>query len=413
MAEIVPFRAIRYDAGRLSGDLSAVLAPPYDVLDQADKDRLLARDPRNIVAVDLPYIPPKSAGPAGVYETAARTLRQWRDEGTLIQDREPSLYVYHQSFHHDGRAYVRRMFIAAVRLQAFEEGVILPHEKTFGGPKEDRLALMKATGCALSPIFGLYSDPKDEIGGLFRSTVASGCEAAGTLDGVENRFWRVTDRDTILGVGRVLADRRIYIADGHHRYGTALLYRDWKRARNGGAVPTDHPANFVMFVLASMDDPGCLILPYYRTLGGIPLDALLAAWREGVRVVENASQADLVLHDGKTGREVGVAFTRREVLDRLAPDECPAWRKLDYAYLHRYLIEELLAKTSPTPTVHYLKSREAAIQSAVEDAGVALLVKATPIAHLRAVAEAGGLMPQKSTYFHPKPATGMTILSLT
>ena len=410
MAEVRPFRAIRYDAGRLDGDVSTVLAPPYDVLDQSDKDRLLSGSPRNIVAVDLPHLPPKSAGPPSVYDQAARTLDAWRSEGTLIQDREPALYVYHQKFEHEGRRYTRPMFLAAVRLRAFDEGVVLPHEKTFGGPKEDRLALMKATRCALSPIFGLYRDPEDEIGELFRSTVARACDAVGAVEGVENRLWRVTEDAILRDVRRILADRRIYIADGHHRYGTALLYRDWARLQNGGSLPTDHPANFVMFVLASMDDPGCLILPYFRTLGGISLDSLLKSWQAGVSAVEDASRADLVLHDGKSGREVGVAFTRREMLDRLSPNECPAWRKLDYAYLHRYLIEELLGK-SPA-AIHYLKSRDAAMETARAESGVALLVKATPMAHLRAVAEAGGLMPQKSTYFHPKLATGMTILPL-
>lgn len=413
MAEIRPFRGIRYDVGRLSSDLSAVLAPPYDVLDQADKDRLLSKSPRNIVGIDLPQLPPKSAGPAKIYENAARTLADWRREGTLVQDAEPSLYIYHQKFTHQGRSFTRPMFIAAVRLRTFEEGVILPHEKTFGGPKEDRLALMKATGCALSPIFGLYSDPTNDLGKRFAPLVARPALAAGTLDGVENQLWRVTDSGIIDGVARTLVDRRVYIADGHHRYGTALMYRDWMRERNGGHLPDDHPANFVMFVLASMNDPGCLILPYYRTLGGISLEPLQAAWADGIRELPTGDQADLVLHDGRTGRETAVAFARREVLDRLAADECPAWRKLDYAYLHRYLIDELLAKKAGhTPSVHYLKSRELAIQTAQDESGVALLVKATPMAHLRAVAEAGGLMPQKSTYFHPKLATGMTILSL-
>jgi uncharacterized protein (DUF1015 family) len=280
-------------------------------------------------------------------------------------------------------------------------------------PKEDRLALMKATGCTLSPIFGLYSDPSNDIGKLFAPVIAHPALATGTFDGVENHVWRVTDSGIVGGVTRMLADRRIYIADGHHRYGTGLMYRDWVRERNGGRLPDDHPANFVMFVLASMDDPGCLIMPYYRALAGISLERLQAVWADGVRESPGRKDADLVLHDGKTGREVAVTFTRREALDRLAADECGAWRKLDYAYLHRYLIDELLAKNaSQTPSIHYLKSRELAMRTAEDEAGVALLVKATPMAHLRAVAEAGGLMPQKSTYFHPKLATGMTILAL-
>lgn len=426
MLEIAPFSAIRYDLRRVGGDLSAVLAPPYDVLDEADKKALLARSDHNIVAIDLPYLPPKSAGPAQVYERAARTMQDWIRDGTLIRDPAPALYVYHQRFEHDGKPYTRRMFIARVRLQPFSEGSILPHERTFGGPKEDRLALMKATRCNLSAIFGLYCDSRDEIGALFAATAAKRADAVGTLDGVESRLWVVADRKVVQSVVAAMADRRVYIADGHHRYSTALMYRDWLAEQHGGPLPDDHPANYVMFVLASMDDPGCLILPYYRVLEHIDADALASAWSPGATRIgmktPSPSQgegwgegrdADVVLWDGHSGKELSLKFTDRAKLAALEPNECPAWHKLDYAYLHRYLIDELLArKLGTAPTVHYVKSLDDAKQTARQCAGVALLVNATPMAHLRSVAESGGLMPQKSTYFHPKLATGLTMNKL-
>ena len=135
MAEIAPFAAIRYDLTKTKGDLSALLAPPYDVLDGADKEALLARNGRNIVAIDLPHIPPKSAGPAAVYEASAQLLRAWLADGTLVREQQPALYLYHQEFGYAGKTYNRRKFIARVRLQPFSEGVILPHEQTFGGSK--------------------------------------------------------------------------------------------------------------------------------------------------------------------------------------------------------------------------------------------------------------------------------------
>jgi len=409
MLEVRPFAAIRFDHTKTGGDLSALIAPPYDVLDQSDKDALLAKSDHNIVAVDLPHLPPKSAGPPECYERAARTLASWLSDGTMVREAQPALYLYHQTFIHEGKTYTRRKFIARVRLRPFADGVILPHELTFGGPKEDRLALMKATKCQLSPIFGLYSDPNDVLGKAFAPTTRKTPDATGVLDGVENKTWLVTDRGLIDNVTTALRDRKLYIADGHHRYGTALMYRDWAKGQNGGSLPDDHPANFCMFVLASMDDPGCLILPYYRALGGVNLDAVLEAWSDGVaRCAED--DADLVLMDGASGAEVGVRFTNRAVLRTIDESQCAPWYKLDYAYLHVYLINVLLEeKLDAEPVVRYVKSAGDARRTAREESGVALLTKATPMAHLRAVSEAGGFMPQKSTYFFPKLATGITL----
>ncbi len=410
MLEVTPFAAIRFDAARTGRDLSTLLAPPYDVLGEEDKRALLAENDRNIVAIDLPHVPPKSAGPPEVYERSATLLSDWLANGTLLREQSPALYLYHQSFQHAGESYTRRMFIARVRLQPFSEGSVLPHEQTFGGPKEDRLALMKATKCQLSPIFGLYADPEDRVGSAFAETASRTPDAIGTLDGVENRMWIATDRNAIDGVVSVMADKKAYIADGHHRYGTALMYRDFLESRQGGSLPPEHPANYVMFVLASMDDPGCLILPYNRALANVELYAVLEAWSAGTER-STPEEADLLLCDERTKSETPLRFSKREILATLEPQQCEAWHKLDYAYLHRYLIDELLTTKlgGQKPTVRYVKSAKDARAVARDESGVALLMNATPMAHLRAVSEAGGLMPQKSTYFHPKLATGLTL----
>lgn len=412
MLEVAPFRAIRFAAEKNGGDISNQIAPPYDVLDEADKARLLAKSPTNIVAVDLPHVPPKVAGPPEVYARAAEVMASWIKQGTLKQDARPALYLYHQQFEHGGRQFTRRMFIARLRLRAFSDGVILPHEQTFGGPKEDRLALMKATACNLSPIFGLYRDPSNEIGHSFAAVESKPCSAHGTLDGVDNRLWVVDDDAIIRAVAERMANKKVYIADGHHRYGTALMYRDHVKSTAGSPWSDGHAANYVMFVLASMDDPGCLILPYHRVLLQVDLDHLLGAWRPGIELTTPVRR-DLLLVDGATGREQALRFTQRGKLAELAPNEVSAWRELDVAYLHRYLIQELLANWSrKEPKIGYVKSEDDARRTAREEKGVALLLNATPMEHLRAVSDAAGLMPQKSTYFHPKLATGMTINSL-
>jgi len=407
MAEIRAFRAIRYDFTRLGGDLSTVIAPPYDVLDQGDKDTLLGRNERNIVAIDLPHIPPKSAGPPECYERSAQDLRSWLGDGTLVRESEPALYLYHQVFDHAGTVYTRRKFFAAVRLVPFSEGVVLPHEETFGGPKEDRLALTKATQCNLSPVFGLYTDPEDAVGQAFAGTLQRAPDAVATMDGVENRLWVVTDHDTVERVVKLMAPKRIFIADGHHRYGTGLNYRDYL-SQASGSLPPDHPANYVLLVLGSMNDPGSLILPYNRVLVGsdASMARLTETWSAGCSATE-ASTADLVLYQGSDGSEQPLRYTNRTQLDQLEPEHGPAWRALDSAYLHRYLINELASDLSIE--VRYVKSGDDARAMARQEKGVALLVKATPMEHLQAVSEAGELMPQKSTYFHPKLATGFVI----
>ena len=163
MADIRPFRGIRYDTGKLGADLSAQIAPPYDVLAEADKAALLARSDRNIVAIDLPHVPPKTPGPDAVYAEAAERLSAWRSDGTLLTETSPAVYRYHQTFTHGGRTFTRHMLAARLRLERYGEGSVFPHEQTFPGPRADRLKLMQATRCNLSPVFAMYTDPKGQV----------------------------------------------------------------------------------------------------------------------------------------------------------------------------------------------------------------------------------------------------------
>jgi len=411
MADIRPFRALRYDFDRYDGDLSAVIAPPYDVLDQADKDALLAKDPHNIVAVDLPFIPPKQAGPAKVYADAQATLADWQVQGVLLREARPALYRYDQTFEDEGKSHTRHQFIARVRLQEFSDVVVVPHEQTFGGPKEDRLALTKATRCNVSPVFGLYTDPDNAVGKAFAPAAKARPDATARLDGVLNELWVVTDEAIIDQVHQHLAPKKIYIADGHHRYGTALNYRRFLEETGGAPLPQDHPANYVMLVLASMDDPGCIIQGYCRVLVGndVSAAALTSAWAEGVAEASEA-EANLIVYDGASQAETCLKFTNRAALGTLAAERSPAWRQLDVAYLHHYLIDKLtVEKLGRAPEIRYVRSVAEARQLAEDQGGVAVLPKPTPMAQLRDVGEAGELMPQKSTFFYPKLATGLTI----
>lgn len=414
MAEIAPFRAWRYDFPRIGENLSSRVAPPYDVLDQQGKERLLAKSDRNVVAIDLPYAPAKALGPPECYEAAARTFENWQADGTLVQEDSPAVYIYHQLFEHDGRTYTRRMFIARLKLEPFSAGIVLPHEETFGGPKEDRLALMKATRANLSSVFGLYRDPEDDLASIFTSHIDRSPDAQTTLDGVQNRIWIMTAGDAVDRLVRTFADKQVYIADGHHRYNTALTYRDWLAGENGGELPANHPANYIMLVFGCMEDPGSLILPTHRVLvetGDLGLAALMDAWSSGC-AESSPDVADMTLHHGASGEAKHVRFTNRSVLSTLEPKLSPAWCALDSAYLHRYLIDELYTRVPgrrDAPIIRYAKSESEARRIAETERGIALICEPATMAQLREVSQAGNLMPQKSTYFHPKVLTGLTI----
>lgn len=425
MSVIHPIPAIRYGTAS-SADLSAKLAPPYDVLDQRDKDALLARDPRNFVKIDLPFVPPKSAGPDDVYQDARRTMDAWIAEGTLVRETTPALYVYHQAYEHGGTRYLRKKFFARLRLEPFGQGSVFPHEKTFGGPKEDRLALMKATEANLSPIFGLYEDRANAVAGRLEAAIGGAPPLAhGLLDGVENRIWAVTDAATISAVADLMASKATFIADGHHRYGTALLYRDWL-TKSRGPLPENHPANDVLCVFCAMEDPGCLILPTHRVLPKVKvsgaflksdpeidvMELKIATPNEALAALIGMGAQALVVFSATENRYYAIAPKRADVLAALEPDHKPAWHKLALAFLHAYVIDRAVTPKlagGAAPEIHYVKKSDEAIAEAKLTGGTVFLMQPNTMEELRAVCQAGDLMPQKSTFFYPKVASGLVI----
>lgn len=426
MCTIRPFAAIRYDESG-SADLSTRLAPPYDVLDQSDKQRLLARDERNFVKVDLPHVPPKAAGPPASYEQAAQQVSDWLADGTLTHDRRPALYVYHQSFTQAGTEYTRKMFFASLKIEAFGTGSVFPHEQTFGGPKEDRLALTKATRANMSPVFGLFEDAQNAVAQRLERAIGPTPLLYGELDQTRNMLWAMDDEQVIDEVTAMMAPKAMYIADGHHRYGTAMLYRDWLSERE--ALPADHPARYVLCVFCAMEDPGLLILPTHRLLPGLHVASGVLRRDERLEVahltVEQADDAPAAL--AKFGPQAVALFSAAEdrylmvkpreasILDPLEPEHSEAWRRLGLAFLHAYLLERVvapeLAEGGP-PQVRYVKAAGQAVDEARSTSGSVFLMQPSTMEELRAVCKAGDLMPQKSTFFYPKLASGLVIHSL-
>lgn len=451
MPSIHAFRAVQYAAPR--GDASALVAPPYDVLDPASKAALLAREPRNIVAVDLPHTPAKELGPPEAYARAADALRAWLGDGTLVRRPRPALFAYRQTFQTATRAgtpaTVRRHGMACtLDLAPFGPragGGILPHEETFSGPKEDRLALMKATGAQLSPIFGLHADERGRATAVIQRVISRGApdlSARLAGDGVLHEVWTVEDEPTIAAYRDALAGEDVFIADGHHRYTTQLNYVRHLESR--GHVPPDHPARRCMFVLVGMSDPGLVIWPTHRVLGGMraySLDALLrhAAGLLDVRPVPGGLESlDRALAGESTPGQIRVGLfdfaSGRAFIaspagsdDPLAarfPGKPREWRTLDVAFVQHVIVEELCQpKLNAGEPVRWAFphtiAEVAQIGSGTETgaggggsfgatgAQLAVIVRPTPLDAVRAVSRAGELMPQKSTFFYPKLATGL------
>ena len=433
MAEIRPFKGVHFSRQR-GVDVSKLIAPPYDVLGEQDRANLQARDPHNIVNVDLPHLPAKEAGPDEVYEKANITLQAWLRGGILEQDGRRALYPYTQSFEHGGRKFHRRGFIALVRLSPFGEGHVVPHEKTYKGPIEDRLKLMRATGMQLSPIFGLFSDPRNEIANmLYRNQGRP--ELFGTLDGVRNDLWSVIDAEVENPIIDWMKHKPVYIADGHHRYTTALQFQKEAAERNGGKLPPAHPANFCMFVLVGMQDDGLLILPTHRLIGGLSgfniqqfgdtvsdafdVSEMMVPPERMPEAVERLSEDSFhsfALYEGKQKRLYHLRLKNPDVLRPFEPTRSDAWRRLDVAILQRYLLDEIL---QPHFAAKELIKGYTADASAVpkmvdgKQYQIALLLRPTPLHALEELGKSNEVMPQKSTYFFPKLATGMVMYPLT
>jgi uncharacterized protein (DUF1015 family) len=444
MPQVFPFAAVQYRGGR--GDVSTMVAPPYDVLDARQKARLLAADSRNIVAIDLPHTPAKELGPPEAYRAAAEQYRAWLAEGTLSQLARPAMFAYRQTFEFRGHGYQRSGMACCVEAVPFgprDGGGVLPHEQTFSGPKEDRLALMRATAAQLSPIFSLHADEKGAATELLHRVMAQRevDMTADLGDGVVHEVWTIEDSQTINTYRDALAGEDIFIADGHHRYNTALNYL--KELEQKGPVGADHPARRTMMVLVGMSDPGLAIGPTHRVLGGMK-DYALPALRKALEPhFELASvgqapeklEAAVADHPANSdGRSVlgiidfdsGECFTAAlRDPDPLAPDfkdKPRAWRTLDVALVQHLIVEKIcepqLNAGQPVKWAFPHSVEEALeIGSGVETgagggAGFAqfsVIVRPTPLEAVKEISRAGELMPQKSTFFYPKLATGLFI----
>jgi len=431
MADVQPLRGIRY-AREVVGDLAQVVTPPFDVISPEAQERYYARSPYNVIRLELPREEPGDTTLNNRYTRAAETLAEWRLKGILRQDGMPHYYMYQQRFTYNGTMHTRTSLMARVRLEPWSAGVILPHEYTHSKAKDDRLRLMRACATNFSPIMAVYDDPQGRMRRLL-SSYAEQAEITITDEvNEEHRLHAITDAEQIALIQNFFAERQLYIADGHHRYETALNYREEIREQRK-QIHADDAVNFVMMALIDTDDPGFLVLPTHRLVSGLNpyvIDALTSeelGHYFTLRELDTAESSAAALQQLAEAGEEGPSFVlstaeQRWLLSlnergrrRMAESaHSEAWNELDVAVAHTLVLEALLGLSLEDITagryVRYTRDAEEALQAVqVGDAQVAILLNATPIKQVRDVAKADDRMPQKSTYFYPKLITGLVM----
>ena len=436
MAEVIPFNGVLYNPEMIE-DMADVTAPPFDVISVKDRNGLYQRHPNNVIRLILGRSRSEDQNQSDIHLRAAIFFRQWLDGNILRRDAESAYYLTRVTFRLDQEIISRLGLIGCVRLEPFEKGIVLPHERTFSKVRSERLGLMQACHANFSPIFGLYADDSTILARLEHAAQSRPPEMDLIDDmGSRHSLWRITDEQTRRQIQSALEDQRIYIADGHHRYETALNYRQWIRAHDD-RFDSNHPANFVMMSLCSLKDPGMIILPAHRLLKDVSaaqmatllpraeayFDIQSFSTRTGV---ESAlTQLDEALARQVDGNAIGlcmqnhpalyVLVLKNGVMDDLFGEEMAApLRALDVSVLTRLVMMELLefdqARRDDASKIRYAtKSRDAV--AAVHDcaADMAFILNPTKIEQVQRVSQKGLIMPRKSTYFFPKVISGLVM----
>ncbi len=419
---IEPLAGLLYDVARV-GVLSNVVAPPYDLIDKARQDALYARSLYNVVRLELNRDSDR-------YASAARTLGDWIAAGVLVRAGQPALYSYTQFFEVEGRRFRREGLIARIRLEEFSARRILPHERTFPAAKQDRLELLTALNTNVSPVFGLYSGAHPELSRITAELGAREPQLEVTDDlGIRNQLRAIEDAAAIAAIQRELENPRIFIADGHHRYETALEYRRRRRAAEGNPAAA-RPYDYTMMTLVACDDPGLVILPTYRLVHGLDpaaiasfdaracavftLEEFADAGRMRAALAQAGPGAIAVALGGERVKLRLLHLTNPGAMADAMPAAAEAVRQLDVSVLHALVLERIFGITPEQVKaggrVEYTIDALGALAGVGPGSGTgAFLMNAPTIADVEAVSDAGAVMPEKSTYFYPKLLTGLVL----
>jgi uncharacterized protein (DUF1015 family) len=432
MAVVKPFRGIRYNPERID-DLSLVISQPYDRVRYGLQDKYYAQSDYSIVRIIKGKEFEDDNPQDNVYARARDSLVRWLDEGVFLQENAPALYALHQTFAlPDGQRYTRKAFLTALEITTFDEGIVLPHERTLSGPKVDRLNLVRATQTYFGSIFMLYPDEENRINSIVDAAIRDlePMLARELFESdVEQRFWAVTDPEVIAQIQAEMEPKRnLIIADGHHRYETAITYRDEMRRKYPDA-PADTGYNYRVVALVSMSDPGLVILPTHRLISSYTAKSSKTLLEDAARyflvervadrVAMEASMAAALPEQPRIGFYDGgfAVFTLKDpkVMEEVAPDRDPAWRSLDVSVLHEVLLEQVMGLTKESverkENIDYLRDVEMGFEQVDRgEANWLFVMNATRMSQVRRCTASGAKMPQKSTDFYPKIISGLVAM---
>jgi uncharacterized protein (DUF1015 family) len=429
MIRIAPFRGLFYNQKKVR-DLSKVVAPPYDVISKEEQERLYKKSPYNFIRLDLSQEPDS-------YPAVAQLLSEWLATGIFERDETPAIYFLSHRFKlKSGEQKIRDGFLALTELQDLSSGAIRPHEKTLDAPKEDRLKLMLACHAQLSPIFTLYSQPKQSINRMLAVEV-EGVEPFMEIEqdnGEQCRLWRIANAELIEKVQQEMSDQQLLIADGHHRYEATLSYRDWMR-RERDQWNGREAFNFIMAYFANINDDNVVILPTHRLVRGYahkPFLELEEALQTYFYVEQHPKTPEgkisflkALKTAAKKHRVIGASFKRdpryvilrlknKRIMQRLAKDLSAPLRELDVSTLHLLILEHILGMTPDEQVkgenIRYSQDQDLVLQSLEkEDYQAAFILNATKAEEIQTIVAGGEKMPQKSTYFYPKLLSGLVV----
>jgi uncharacterized protein (DUF1015 family) len=433
MAEILPFRGVLYDPAQV-GDVTSLVAPPYDVIGPAEQAALYARHPGNIIRLELGQEHPGDSPQENRYTRAQRFLQDWLRDGLLRRDDRPAIYLYAVEYRlRGGQTRTMRGFLSLVKLEEFGTGRIFPHENTRAAAKDDRYQLLETCRSNFSPIFSLYSDAEGAIIRTLERTVEKGQPrfAVTDADGVRHLLWTVSDQKALDRVVAAMKPLPLFIADGHHRYESALRYRNAQQQALGNNGPL--PSDWVLMYFSNLDDPGLTILPTHRVLPG-PLPCPASEFRTRLAetftvetipftaATESFARAKFLgaLHAvrGTTAHVMGLIVrgeSRYEVLtltaEGLSRLGASARERLDVSILQQMVFRGAMRmEPKDEERLIYIKDEEDVLAAMARGEGkLAVLLNPPRVTEVKDVARAGDRMPHKSTYFYPKPLTGLVI----
>lgn len=422
MAIIRPFKGLRFSEA--AGALRELVAPPYDVLSPPERDALASRSKHNIVHLTLPEQLPDDRNKFVKYGRSAARLEEWKRDGTFLREEKPALYRYRQRFVVPGadQPHTRTTLVSLLKVEPYENGVVLPHEQTFPKHKEDRLRILEATRSHLECILGLCEDEHLSVHRLVSESPATVVADLVSEDGIHQVFERIDDPDAVQAIVSGMADKKLWIADGHHRYETALHFRAQK-----GEQPGLIAEDFMMMAIGSMRDPGLVLLPTHRILKTMPMRGvdLRARLAERFDLVDGPNQSlkSLIEEYSRQGKRAlgcalpggrGFVFVVRDLAElstRVRIEGSDRLRQLDVSILHGYVFQEVLG-LSGLDFFGYTRDDAEAVDAVEAGAPASFLMNPPTVEDMQHIALGGERMPQKSTYYYPKLLSGLTLWSL-